>query len=82
MVIKCELHKILGERRMHLSELQRETGLSYTTLHNLYYERSTRIDLNTIDQICRVLEIQPGELFKHEVQEKGSSGVKKSKGNK
>lgn len=78
-MIKCQLHKILGERRMHLSELQRASGLSYTTLHNLYNERSTRIDINTIDQICRVLEIQPGDLFKYEPPIEGESGKKKTK---
>jgi len=69
-MIKCNLSKILGEKRMHILELKRLTGLSYTTLSRLYHEKTTRIDFDTMDAICRVLEIQPGDLFEYIPEEK------------
>ncbi len=64
-MIRCNLSRILGERRMHILELQRQTEVSYTTLSNLYHEKTSRIDFNTIDQICRVLEVQVGDLLEY-----------------
>lgn len=64
-MIRCNLSKILGERRIHILELQRQTGVSYTTLSNLYHEKTTRIDFNTIDAICKALGIQVGDLLEY-----------------
>jgi DNA-binding Xre family transcriptional regulator len=32
-------------------------------LHDLYYDRSKRIDYETLDRVCRVLAIDVGELL-------------------
>jgi putative transcriptional regulator len=64
-MIRCKLSRILGERRMHILELKRQTGLSYTTLSSLYHEKTSRIDFNTIDAICRALGVQVGDLFEY-----------------
>ena len=70
-MIKSELHKLLGARRMHITDLQRKTGLSYKTLHDLYHERTSRIDFNTIDLICRALDVEPGDLLKYQLTKEG-----------
>jgi len=64
-MIVNRLSRLLGERRMNLSELQRQTGLSYVTLHGLYHGRSTRVDLETLDKICRALDVQPGDILEY-----------------
>ena len=64
-MIKCHLSRILGERRLKLAELQRSTSLSYTGLHNLYHERTSRMDFGTLNEICSVLEVQPGDLLEY-----------------
>jgi putative transcriptional regulator len=70
-MIKCHLSKLLGERRMHLKELQRQTGLSYYTLWTIYHEKNKGIYFDVIAKICRALGIQVGDLFEYvEIQEK------------
>ena len=44
-------------------DLARLTGLSFSVIHKLWNEQQTRIDLKTIECLCRVLNVSPGELF-------------------
>ncbi|HHL33263.1 MAG TPA: XRE family transcriptional regulator, partial [Desulfobulbaceae bacterium] len=37
-MIKCHFSKILGERRMKMSDVIRHTGISRGTITRLYYE--------------------------------------------
>jgi putative transcriptional regulator len=64
-MIVNRLSRILGERRMSVAELQRQTGLSYVTLHNLYSDKSTRIDFETLNKICRALDVRPGDILEY-----------------
>lgn len=41
----------------------KETGLAYNTAHDLYTGRATRIGIEVLDKVCRVLKVQPGELL-------------------
>jgi putative transcriptional regulator len=40
-----------------------ETGIRYNTILNFFRGQNRRIDLATIDAVCRVLGVQPGELL-------------------
>lgn len=64
-MIVNRLSRLLGERRMSIIELQRQTGLSYVTLHRLYSDKSTRVDFETLNRICRVLNVQPGDILEY-----------------
>lgn len=64
-MIVNRLSRILGERRISIAELQRQTGLSYVTLHSLYSDKSTRIDFETLNKICRALDITPGDILEY-----------------
>lgn len=45
---------------LHFAE---KTGLAYNTAHDLYTGRATRIGIEVLDKVCRVLKVQPGELL-------------------
>lgn len=62
-MIKCHLSAILGERKLKVAEVARESDINKNTLHRLYNETTTRIDLETIDKLCRYLDIQVEDLF-------------------
>jgi len=64
-MIENRLSRLLGERRMSVRELQRRTGLSYTTLHALYHATSTRVDLETLDRLCKALDVSVGEILEY-----------------
>jgi putative transcriptional regulator len=79
-MIKCKLSELLGKNKMHIRDLERRSGVSYHTLWALYHEKSTMVSLNTIDQICRALSIQVGDLFEYvEVEEKKGKETKPKK---
>lgn len=63
MKIRCNLSTILGERKLKVSEVSRETGINKNTLHRLYNETATRVDLDMLAQLCEYLEIEVGELL-------------------
>ena len=62
-MVKCHLSRILGERKRKVAEVARDTGINRNTLHRLYNETATRVDLEVIEQICRYLQIEVGDLF-------------------
>lgn len=63
MAIRNRLSAIMGEQRVSQSELQRRTGLHYTTITDLYHDRAKRIDLETLDRLCDALGVDVGEIL-------------------
>ncbi|OGH99891.1 MAG: Cro/Cl family transcriptional regulator [Candidatus Melainabacteria bacterium GWF2_37_15] len=64
-MLKNNLSKLMGERRISIAELQRLTGLGRTTLTRLYYNRTGTISFNTIEKLCNALECNTQELLEH-----------------
>ncbi|MEZ6953360.1 MULTISPECIES: helix-turn-helix domain-containing protein [unclassified Aeromonas] len=62
-MIKCHLSRILGERKLKVAEVARDTGINRNTLHRLYNETATRVELEVIEQLCHYLRIEIGDLF-------------------
>ena len=46
-MIKCHLSRLMGERKLKISDVARDTGLHRNTITLLYQETATRIDLET-----------------------------------
>lgn len=65
MPITNQLSAIMGARRITQSELQRQTGLHYTTINDLYHDRSRRLDFDTLDQLCRALGVGVGDILEY-----------------
>ncbi len=62
-MIKNRLSTLLGEQRLKMSDVVRDTGLAKTTVHSFYHDRSTRIDYHVLDKLCAYLGCQPGDLL-------------------
>jgi len=63
MAIKCNLSRILGERRIKMAELAKRAGLAPNTVLALYHERAKGVTFEVMDKICEALGCQPGDLF-------------------
>lgn len=74
VVIKCHLSRLMGERKLKISDVARDTGLHRNTVTLLYQETATRIDLDAVDAMCRYFGVQVGDLF--EFTEDGISSAK------
>ena len=55
----------MGERKLKVSEVCRDTGLHRNTVSSLYYERATRIDLNVINTLCEYFDCKISDLFEY-----------------
>lgn len=76
-MIRCKLSAILGERRIKLRELERQSGVALNTLLSLYHERAKGISWRVLDRICAALDIEPGDLLKRVPDPDGEEGKAK-----
>lgn len=70
-MIKCHLSRLMGERKMKIADVARDTGLHRNTITLLYDETAARVDLETIEQLCRLFDCSVGELFEYVPEEDG-----------
>ncbi|UUV99588.1 MULTISPECIES: helix-turn-helix domain-containing protein [Vagococcus] len=49
--------KILGERLLKISDVHKGTGISKTTLANIYFKRSKDMKVSTLLMICNFLDV-------------------------
>ena len=64
-MIKCHLSRLMGERKLKISDVARDTGLHRNTITLLYQETATRIDLEAVDALCKYFQVPMGELFEY-----------------
>nr|WP_198141015.1 helix-turn-helix transcriptional regulator [Polaromonas sp. JS666] len=53
----------MGERKLKISDVARDTGLHRNTVTLLYQETATRIDIEAMDALCRYFSVRVGDLF-------------------
>lgn len=62
-MIRCHFARLLGERKLKISDVARDTGINRGTLTRLYYETAERIELEVIDQLCDYFRIDLPDLL-------------------
>jgi putative transcriptional regulator len=63
-VIEVRLKELLETRGRSRYWLEKESGIHYNTLARIERaELSNRIELRVLDEICRALECQPGDIL-------------------
>jgi putative transcriptional regulator len=53
----------MGERRLKVADVVKDTGINRGTLDRIYNESASRIELEVIEQLCRYLNVTVGELY-------------------
>lgn len=66
-MIRFRLKELLEERGWTAYRLAQESGLTVPAAYRLASADSTlrRLDLDTLDVLCRVLDVTPGELLEY-----------------
>lgn len=64
-MIRCHLARIMGEHKMRISDVARETGLSRATVTLLYKETAQRVELDTVDRLCELFNCEIKDLFEY-----------------
>jgi len=62
-MIRCHLSRMMGERKLKVMDVARETGLHRNTVTLLYKETATRVDIDAIEKLCHLFECEVGNLF-------------------
>lgn len=64
-MVRCHLARLMGERKMKIIDVARETGLNRNTVTLLYKETAQRIELDAIEKLCELFECEVGELLEY-----------------
>ena len=64
-MIKCHLSRIMGEKKLKIVDVSRETGINRGTITRLYQETAERVDLEVIDKLCSFLDCGVENLFEY-----------------
>ncbi|EKW0743135.1 MULTISPECIES: helix-turn-helix domain-containing protein [Enterobacterales] len=73
-MIRCHLARMMGEHKLRIADVARETGLSRATVTLLYKETAQKVDLDTIEKICLLFGCGIGDLLElkaHEIKAEG-----------
>ena len=65
-MIKCHLSRLMGERKLKIADVARDTGLHRNTVTLLYDETAARVDLDAINRLCRYFGIGVGDLLEYQ----------------
>ena len=63
MMITCKLGNILKKRKIKVSTLARETGVSRTTITSLIQGHSNGVQYNTLSSLCKYLNVSINTIF-------------------
>ena len=66
MPIHSNLSTLMGSRRYSIKDVHEKTGLSRNTISNLYNDKATRIDFETIYKLCTLFDCGVEELLHKE----------------
>lgn len=72
-MIIVNLDVVLAQRKMQLSQLAEQIGITLPNLSILKSGRARAIRFSTLDAICRALDCQPGDLLAFEPDKDGSA---------
>lgn len=67
-MIRCHLARMMGEHKLRIADVARETGLSRATVTLLYKETAQKVDLDTIEKICLLFGCGIGDLLELQAQ--------------
>ena len=66
-MIKNQLKRILFENdEMSISQLSEETGITYSMVYDFANMRRRSVSFETLEAICKVLNVQPGDILQWE----------------
>lgn len=68
MALKCNLSTLMGKNRYLIKDVHERTGLARNTISNLYRDKATRIDFETIDKLCELFDCDISEILIREKQ--------------
>lgn len=69
MAIVVRLDRMMADRKILLKDLADEIGITNVNLSKLKNGKVVAIRFETLNEICRALECQPGDILEYEPDE-------------
>ena len=66
MAIRVDLDVMLARRKMSMTELSEQVGITMANLSILKNGKAKAVRFSTLNEICRVLNCQPGDILAYE----------------
>ncbi len=51
-MIRCHLSRLMGEKKLKIVDVARDTGINRGTITRLYQETALRVDFEVLDTLC------------------------------
>ena len=67
-MIKCRLSSLLGDRKLKIADVARDTGINRGTLTRLYHETAERVDLDVLDKLCEYFGCEVQDLLQYKAE--------------
>ena len=64
--MKCRLSTLMGQARYSIQDVHNKTGLARSTVAQLYHDKETRIDFETIEKLCNLFDCSISDLLELE----------------
>ncbi len=65
-----KISAVLGNKLIKISDLSKGTGISRTTITNLYYRKSDSITFKNLDKLCSYLGCTVNDLLEFQEEER------------
>lgn len=65
-MIKLNLPVLFAQRGLKVADANRMTDMGRTTLYRLYNNDVTRIDFDSLERLCKLLNCKPGDIILYE----------------
>ena len=62
-MIACTLSTVLGERRIKVSEVVKDTGIARAVVDRWYHDKANSYDRDVLGRLCSYLKVSPGDLL-------------------
>ncbi len=64
-MIRCHLSTLMGQKKLKIADISRATGLNRSTVTALYQETAKRIELDAINELCKLFECEISDLLEY-----------------
>ena len=69
MAIIVNLDVMLAKRKMSVTELSEQVGITMSNISILKNGKAKAIRFSTLEKICKVLDCQPGDILEYSKEE-------------
>ena len=64
-MIRSNFGRLMGERRLKIADVARETGIHRNSLTSLYRDEAVKLDVQMIEKLCVFFGCGVGDLLEH-----------------